>query len=402
MTIRSIVSSLAKSWWIVLGAAVLAAAIAIAAMQLVKPQPDTASIRVGLTSASVWPRYQADLESFSNIVNRGDLQASVKESIDGEILDINTETVEGIFVVEVQVSADSPAVAVAATEVLALEAIAIQAEEADGARDEELAVLSAELVNAQDTLVQLERVEEEARNAAIELAAATDEGDFSFEAEALYRSADAQAARATADRNAVEQRIRTVSNQVSDLELRAELPSDRLFVVQDATLLSESAAISGPIPPIAAALFAAIAMGSFVVARDRLRGPVRDVDQIERIAGVPVIAMLKDGVDEYGGERLARLLRSVGPKGFVEVLPVGGTAANQESLCGALEESAGLQLDVDERDERDFGKFVMAPQSATAFVVLVVETGTTTVDEVLREVRILQGSASPLAGAVLV
>lgn len=397
-TLRSRTSALLAGWRLILIVAALAAGLAFLMSQFVDEEQNAASVRVGLTSASVWPRYQADLESFANIVNREDIRAEVDDRVDGTILSVDTETVEGIFVVEVVVSADTTETAIDAAEHFAATGIEQHTADADGATADELAILSAELDKIDDQLVELTNTEIELREEARALASATD-GEFSFEAEALYRTADAAASRSTAERNATEQRRRSVANQVDDLLLRADLSTERLFVVQDAKALEGSAPIGGPLLLIASALAGALSAGAWIIGRDRLSGPIQTAEQVERVLGFPVVAHLVDDEDTFDGKRLIKALRSVGASGTVELVVDDEVQADPEDLCDSFHELTDEQ-DVEDDIDR-LGRFVVDPLDHADAAVIVIETGSSSVASVEEQARYLEMTDVRLIGIVL-
>ncbi|NNF65232.1 MAG: hypothetical protein HKN07_13370 [Acidimicrobiia bacterium] len=395
--IRTITKVAIAKWWVVLAVSGVAALVAILALQSVERESPKASVRVGLTSASVWPRYQSDLESFSNIVNRDETRAKVRQAIDEEVLDVETEAVEGLFVVEVVVSAETEETAIAAAQEFATIGISVQAEQADGPRQQELAAIRVELDQLEVVLADLEVIESNARDEAVALAAEVNDGEYSVEREGLYRAADAAASRATADRSAAEQRYRTLNNQLSDIELRAVLPAERLFVVQDAQAQSVPAAFKGPFPVLAAALAAALAAITWLVGRDRLRGPIRSAEHVERVLGLPVVADLVDGIDQFAGKRVEQALVSVGAKGTVEVVVDAESGLRSVDVQERLAGAAGGPAD----SRPGAGTFVSDPTRKPDAAVLAVETGVTTVVSAQSALRLLEMSQTRLIGVIL-
>lgn len=377
-------------------AAMAGAALAFLGLQLADDVVPSARGSVGLTSVSEWPAYQADLDSFANIVGRDEVARQVEESIGGAISTVATDGVEGTYVLDVIVEAESDAVAVAAVDELIKVGIATQAAQVEGARDKELDVLGGELDAVQSSLADLETTEEEARNEAIRLAAAIDEGDFSFEKEALYREADAIAARATQDRNATEQRLRSLSNQVQDLATGRELPADRLFVVRDAQAeQGGDAIISGPVSILVAALAAAAAAGSWLIARDRLNGPVRSAEQVERVLGLPVVAHIVGVTDVYDGVRLRQTIASIGSKERVQIIADEDVATSTEQLHATLT-SAADSAEIDRS-----GAWIAQDNKPANASLLVIRAGVSSVDSVRRQAQLLDAGKMPLAGIIL-
>lgn len=394
--VRNVMSALVARWWLILLAA-LAAGGATALVGFAAQQSTAeATVRVGLTSVAEWPRFQADLESFGNIVARSETVDVVRSELGDETISVDPTFVEGLFVVEVAVQAMTESTALDAAQRFADFGISQQEEAANGAKLQELETLRGELDELEASVAMLEAEENDALAEAMELGRANDV-QYSFERDALFREASAAVSRLTRDRENAEQRIRTLQNRIDDLELEFTLPSERLFIIQDPTIQAAPTGFDGYLPIALAAIAAALAAGAWAVAADRLHGPVRSAEQVERVLSCTVLADVAGPDGSAGAQRLNQALANVGSQGRVALTLTDDVRSSSADLSLALLDRVGQNGS----PNRPLASLSDSSDAATDPTIVVVAKGKTPMSSLQEQLRLAEIGGRRILGIVL-
>ena len=247
--------------------------------------------RIGLSSESRWPRHQTNLEAFIAASTDPDTVAAVGDELGIVDLEATGSYVEGVFVVDLDVSGEIGADVTTASEMLIEQAIEQVTTDIDGNDIIELEVLQATLITVNEdlaaTAAPLDRLEDIVEDGAAEL-----ETDWTFAAQTAWDEDRDELADLVATRNTLENRQRDLTADVEDLERSLLGARARLFVVAepsivaaDLNLLNDDT-ITQALVGIAVTIAAAAAFLWF----DRQRGRIYDDWQVEEILGLPVLA----------------------------------------------------------------------------------------------------------------
>lgn len=394
--VRNIMSALSARWWLILLAALAAGGATALVGLATQRNAEEATVRVGLTSASEWPNYQADLESFGNIVVRPETIDLVRDELGDETISADLEFVEGLFVVEVVVHAMTESTALDAAQRFAGLGISQQDTAANSTKLQELETLRSELVEVEDSVAVLEAEENAARADATELARANDD-EYSFERDSLYREANTKVGQLTSERASTEQRSLTLQNRIDDLELESNLPSERLFIIQDPMHQADPTGFDGYLPIALAAIAGALAAGAWVVAADRLHGPVRSAEQVESVLGCTVLADMTGPDGSAGASRLNQALASVESGDRIALTLTDDVRTSSADLRVALLDRAGQEGS----PTRPLASLTASSDAATDPTILVVAKGKTPMSSLKEQLRLAEIGGRTILGLVL-
>ena len=163
--------------------------------------------RIGLSSESRWPRHQTNLEAFIAASTDPDTVAAVGDELGIVDLEATGSYVEGVFVVDLDVSGEIGADVTTASEMLIEQAIEQVTTDIDGNDIIELEVLQATLITVNEdlaaTAAPLDRLEDIVEDGAAEL-----ETDWTFAAQTAWDEDRDELADLVATRNTLENRQR--------------------------------------------------------------------------------------------------------------------------------------------------------------------------------------------------
>ncbi len=383
--------------WLVLLVAALAAGATLLVDQLLGDATPSASVRVGLTTAAEWPRYQSELESFANIASSSDMIESVLADSAATQLSVDSSYVEGQFVIELAATADNAEQSVLTGQLLAERSIEQQTRQVIEADAAELAALTAARAEAQSELEALSAEEQETRANATALAAEVDE-EFSFEGEARYREAAAIATLAEGAHRRAQDRVASLQTRIDDVELAMELPTTELYIVRDAAVDERPNPFEGPLPMIVAGVLGALAAVFWIAARDRTSGPVRGSAALERATRIPVMYDRSRHSSTHQ-ERLAGALQRASVSEPLLLIPDRGVDEPLFQLRSELLEQQGFGSN---HGDQSLGMLTTEQGYPNAdAVLLAVRRGTTTIPSILQEMEYQQLYGRSVHGLVI-
>lgn len=408
--VRSVITTVARRLpWIAV-AACLGGALAFAGQNALRSDVAEANSRVGLTTESEWPRHETNLESFVAAATAPDLVAQVGDELDIDELHAEASLIQGIFVVDLTVSAEAGADVVTATDRLVQAGIDHVTTLADGDRLLELDALTESLTAVQGELVDVASDLDRADRAVTEGAAIL-ESDWRFTVQTQWDLDNAERQRLVSSRDGLLGREQQLRNAIEDRELTLLGSRDRLFVVKDPAIVEETAPLSnGLTAPLGVATAVAASVGASFLWFDRKRGLIRDTWQVEEILGLPILAVTNgDGSMQMPISR--RLVQAIAASD--DVVTIGIWSANDAvDDQGAVMEgistlltplttaSGGLRLVSLSSDDAARTAAPAGTEGCDA-IVSIVDQNRTTMDSLRQGQRALAVARVPLLGVVL-